>query len=707
MSYLSYYQSSQFLTTCPSSGYSYQNEVYWFLYDPASLGESYDLDWLPTEMTQGLPFVFKSAEGIELEHVRILSSGSANSYSLTVERPSLTPYKNVSIYDMMGNVIAIRGSGSFYFEDLSVKSDSTPWVWGDGISITGKANVFIDGLSMSTGQSGSAITANGYQVSLSLLNCHIEPRSYYQRAIYAWYIDSVKIENFSYSYIPVDGAPQYYHPIEIYYTTQSLSVNRSFIECSYLSSSAYAIYIYGYYAASTVIHDTSLMGNSMIGGFVYVNQGVGSVAFEYNTMMGGVVYDAVNIYCDNLLAQGNVISHVTSLRNLWVTTGGSNVTANNNSITNATAQDSVVELGGSWIYFQENKLIDLQGSAAIKLGSNVGHLNLTRNALINVTAQFYIQTVQQYDYSTNRIIRIGPNFWSTVSFYELNKDTYDSTYNAALVTIEFESIFIDSAMTQTILSPPSLAILDLENMTLGGTLSDGATVVVPRGLYYASGSIILRHPEAQLVLGPGVRIIFAEYASIRVDRGVLKVLGDMDDPVVLSPTQNFTSYFGNSPIEYSTVFDGLYFGPNSNGTVLGEGNKYIDGSILRHCTINFGGYHSNSASIYLDQVSVMLEKVTILGDWSRAVYGVYAYYLQDPLLFNEVSVKSAGYDGLYIMYAHGGITLSHIDIQGCRNNGITIFYSGSTYVHGSTFDGNGGVQVYVYSGMRSLNVSSV
>ena len=102
-SYSSYYQTSQFLPTCPSSGYSYQREVYWFLYDPDHPGESYDLDWFPTEMTQGLPFLFKSAEGVQLEHVRILRAGSGNSYSLTIERPSSTVYKNVSLYDMMGN----------------------------------------------------------------------------------------------------------------------------------------------------------------------------------------------------------------------------------------------------------------------------------------------------------------------------------------------------------------------------------------------------------------------------------------------------------------------------------------------------------------------------------------------------------------------------------------------------------------------------
>jgi hypothetical protein len=253
-------------------------------------------------------------------------------------------------------------------------------------------------------------------------------------------------------------------------------------------------------------------------------------------------------------------------------------------------------------------------------------------------------------------------------------------------------------MTQIILSPPSVPILDLENMRLDGMLSSGETVVVPRGLYYAASSIILGHPEAQLILEPGVRLMFAEYASIRVDRGILKVLGEMDDPVLLAPTQNLTVEYGKLDIENSTVFDGIYFGPNSIGTIFGEGNQYIDGSILRHCFVKFGASVTNSASLYLDQVSVMLEKVTIMGDWSRTAYGVCVYAPVDALVFTGVCIQNAGYDGLYISYAYGGIFLSDIDIRGCLYNGLTIHFYGSADVRGSTFDGNGGDQVYSVSG---------
>ncbi len=703
-SYSSYDQSSEFLPTCPSSEYSPQREVYWFLYDPDFLGEKYDLGWFPTEMTQGLPFLFTSADGVVLEHVRFSGSGSHGGYSLSIERPSFIPYKSVSIVDGMGNGVSIKGSGSYFFEDLSVTSNAEIWVWGTGVYIAEKANVLIDGLFVSTGHSGNAIDVEGDQVLVSLLNCHIEPRSYYQRAVYVGHVDSMVIENFFYTYSYVDENPQYYYPVELYTVTNEFSMKNSMINCSLLSSNIYAMFLYGYYhPASIAIINVSLTANLAIGGFVYIYQGGGTVIFEDNNLLGGgVVNDAINIYSDFVVLDGNVMSNVTSQGKLWVIHGTSNMTATNNTIADATAQYSVYEIDGSWIYFRDNKMISVEGNTAIEIGSDADQLDLTHNALIDVTVEFYIKTSQVKDYSTDGIILIGPNFWSTTSFHELHRGTYDSTYYAALVTIEFESIFSDSEMTQIILSPPSVPILDLENMRLDGILSSGETVVVPRGLYYAASSIILRHSEAQLILEAGVRIMLAEYASIRVDRGILKVLGEIDDPVLLAPTQNLTVEYGKLDIENTTVFDGIYFGPNSIGTIFGEGNQYIDGSILRHCYLKFGGSITNSASIYLDQVSVMLEKVTVMGDSIRPAYGVYVYAPVDALVFYGVSIQNAGYDGLYISYAYGGISLTDVEISGCLYNGLTIHFYGSADVRGSTFDGNGGDQVYSVSGKICL-----
>lgn len=268
--------------------------------------------------------------------------------------------------------------------------------------------------------------------------------------------------------------------------------------------------------------------------------------------------------------------------------------------------------------------------------------------------------------------------------------------------MEFDSLYIDAGMTGTILSPPLQAILDLDQMTLSGTLSQGGAVVVPSGLFYAPGSIILRHPDAQLILEPGARIIFAKHASIRVDYGVLKVLGDENDPVILAPVLNFTTEYGNSKIENSTVWDGIYFGPDSNETELSEGNNlYISGSIISHCKIYFGGYYTKGASVHQDEVSVLMKEVTIFGDFSRYVNGIEIYNPNTPVYLDGVSVRNAGSNGIYIRYADEGALISKADVHGCRYKGVRIEYSGSTTLVSSRIHSNLDDQVYVYdnSGM--------
>lgn len=110
-----------------------------------------------------------------------------------------------------------------------------------------------------------------------------------------------------------------------------------------------------------------------------------------------------------------------------------------------------------------------------------------------------------------------------------------------------------------------------------------------------------------------------------------------------------------------------------------------------------GGASSNiwvggTALIYLDHVSVMLEDI-------RAVYGIYATQPNWPVAFEGVSIQNAGKDRFYITEANDGISLSHIDIHGCRNAGLNIYYSaGSTRVDGFTFVGNGGDQEFFDSG---------
>ena len=249
-------------------------------------------------------------------------------------------------------------------------------------------------------------------------------------------------------------------------------------------------------------------------------------------------------------------------------------------------------------------------------------------------------------------------------------------------------------MTEEIFSPPPPAFLNVDNMTLTGIITDELVVTVPKGLYYAPGSIILRHKNAVLIMESGVRIMFAEHASIRVDHGVLRVLGEVDDPVELTPTQNLTAEYTNSNVSVSTVFRGMYFGPNSNGTELSEEDEYIGGSLLRNCIVRYMGYYySPDSSIRLDRASVMLKNVTIEGDRSKSVKGIHINNPTTPVLIDRVGVHEAGKYGVYIESAQKKVTLTDVSVHNSGSYGVFISYPrdkvtlADVSVHNSGSDG--------------------
>lgn len=752
VSYGPYYQSSEFKPTCPSSTNSYQDEAYWFLYDADLPAGIYHPDWLPSELSYGLPFLFESAKDVEIEHVKILGAGADEAYSFSMKRQVPTPLKSVSILNGLGNGISISGRGSYYFENLTIESNVSSY--GSGIAITDYANVTIDGYFISTSHSGQAIYAYGYggSCSLYLYNGKVIPIVGDQYGINAHYITTLEVENFTYQNSLVGGF-QYRNAIYSHFVTM-LSLKNSFINCTALSSWTYALN--GGYSTSALtasIKNVSFINDGYIGGFISMTYG--SVVVENVRLFGGALqYDAVYISGSNVVARGievanvttngdvfdlnanenltamkNMVSHakaqniVIRLYGSWIRfedntlispqcstainlNANRNLTAMTNIVSHAKVQDAVIRLYGSWILFEDNKFISPEGSTAINLEGDMSQLNFTHNSFIDAVVEYFVRTSAQYVQGTDGILWIGPNYWSTSSFQELNGKTYDSYYDARLVSVEFDSLFLDQELTQTILSPPSQAILDLDSMTIGGTLSARVTVIVPSGLYYAVGSIILRHPGAQLILRPGARIMFAKHASIRVDYGVLKVLGDYANPVVLSPTQNLTAEYGNTLIENSTVFGGIFFGPNSNDTQVGEGNVYIGGSFISHCEVNFGGYHSESSSIEMDHANVMLEKVTILGDWSNSahwVHGVRIYYPTGAVVLDAVKVHGAGFYGIYIYNAYDEVILTGLDVQGSRSHGLAIDISGSVSINGCTIRSNGddGIRI-TSSGMVSI-----
>jgi hypothetical protein len=677
------YQSSQFPLTCSSPNTSQKSEVYWFLYDPTKLAGKYQPDWSPTEPATGLPFLFSSAEDIQLEHIVISGAGHDGAYSLTIERPSSIPYKDISILNGLGNGISVTGEGSFQLENISIKSDTSSV--GNGIFISNKANVTINGLFVSTKHNGRAVYAYGNQVSLSLINSRFKPLNSDQHAVFVDGIETMYIDTFIQEFA-IDSA---LYSIYMSRVKQFASIKNGIIECNRGDM------IYSTIGPPTIIvENVTMVGNALNGiQRVLFLSGSKNVVVSKNTINNiETSNDLLAIDADPhsiITVTGNTVTNVKAQSNIWKISGGLNSTIlfSNNTLdtcqmTLNQASSSGVSFNAPMIEMMGNKFMHVQGYTVIGIGNNLKNLNLTRNLIANATVEFYIKTRLLYTDIADGIVRIGPNYWSTSSFEVLEKKTYDSTYDADLATIKFDSIFVDPEMMQTIPSPPTESVLDLVKMTLSGIISEDIVVTVPRGLYYSPGSIILQHPKAQLVLEAGTRIMFAEHSSIRVNQGVLKVLGEENNHVLLAPTSELAPEFGDSSIVSTPYFDGISFGAYSNGTILGGESTYVDGSILRHCNVKLGGYFRRSSSVSMDQVSVMLDHVVVEGEWGRSVTGVYFRNPKHPVVLRHVSVRNSGGIGIQIYNIQNTTQIEDVDVHNSRGNGIKVDYAQSIAMNG-------------------------
>ncbi|KAL7486589.1 hypothetical protein ACHAW6_012195, partial [Cyclotella cf. meneghiniana] len=367
-------QSSTFQPTCPTS-VSYHDEVYWFMYDESLTGENYQPEWIPSEILSNLPFFFTSVEDIALQHVVISGAGADSEYSLVIERPSTVPFKSLSIFDCMGNGLKVN-KGTYIFEDLTIESDTSSF--GDGIYIGSNSHVSIHKYLISTKHSGNAVYVGGYS-SISLSNGEIIPKSNYQHAIYGYYnVDTIKVENFSYKYD--SGGKQYRAVVYSYYLRNILSFKNSTIDCS--SMRYYCFDLEGLSTASILIQNVSVVGNGGDFDGFFRNRGwwftetVETVVFEGNSMFGGRLYsDAVFFSSNSIVVRNNIISHVKT-------------------------DSSIIKLQGNLIHFKENKLMIVEGNAAVEI-SDFHFLDLTRNSFLDPTVKYYVKTKSQFETESN------------------------------------------------------------------------------------------------------------------------------------------------------------------------------------------------------------------------------------------------------------------------------------------------------------------
>lgn len=441
--------------------------------------------------------------------------------------------------DGRGYGVAISGEGLYTFENLSVESE----VYSSGYSlyIGSKTDVAVNGLFISTVHTSYRIYS-AWSGHLSFANMEIRPLNRYQQGIYVYSAKAIEIDNLT--FITMTTA-QYYTSIYFLQIQSHASITNSYIDCNKLQFTNGIEVLYSSNADIEVKNVTLFSGDASsqhAHSLLRIHSGR-NVALRNNTVVGGNLSDGYGTvvvqHVEHFLAANNVVTNTTARGHLWDVSAYGSIVLQGNIFDDCKVggqQDyAFLSVNAPSLLIQENTLNDLEGNSLVKLGVSIVELTFTRNIVVNPVSTFYIETTSLYDAATGNDVTIGPNYWNTTSFSELDLGAYDSTYNSDLVTIAFESLFVDRDMTQLILAPPSQAILDEAENTISGTISDAILIVVPSGLYYAPGSIILRHPNAELVLEAGVSIEFAPHASIRVDQGTLRVLGENGAPVLLAP----------------------------------------------------------------------------------------------------------------------------------------------------------------------------
>jgi hypothetical protein len=632
---------------------------------------------LDTERWAGL-----NVEGVaDLQHVCIREAGYGGLFGLTIKRPSSFVYKNIHIQEGMGNGVSIDGEGDYAFENLRIERSATePIQTPTGIRILeDKVNLDIHGLFVSMSQPIYAISGRRLR-RLSIKNAEIYSVGFTRLYLQA---DSFEVDNLV---VMQMTASSQYQSSTVWLLTNNGTIANSIIGNG-LSDTTLRAENGGY----VKVHNVTFIETD-----IYINN-MHSVNFENNNISGRRKKSTfLNVATRDFAATGNVVTNVTSNSHLWRIYAQNSIMLSSNVFDNchSAGQASLIEIRSPDVGVKDNVLSNVTAHAIIVFHGIIDAIDFTRNEIIGPHVQFYVMTSSLYADLSGGTLKIGPNFWNTTSFEILDSGTFDSSYDPSLATIEFLSLFIDRQMDAIILAPPS-QVLDEYKKRIGGIIANELVIVVPPGLYHASETIILRHPKAQLVIMAGVHITFAKYASIRVDQGTLKIMGQDGNSVLLTPT-NAVEYDDTS-IEKSFVFEGISFGPDSNGTLHGGNMEYIEGSIIRHCEVINGGYYQSSASLRLDGVSVMLDHVVIIGDWTRNVDGVYISRPSGPVVLRGVNVSGAGGSGVKVYDAGSTSSFIDVNIHGCHKTGLVIANSREIVITRSTFDGNSESHVNVWS----------
>lgn len=701
-----HYQSSQFATSCSEASDSWWHssttkEIIWAIYDPSILEDEYNLDWYPSNIvsdfrSNGMPtFLSTKTNSTRLDHVIINGVGGSNSYALSTGRGE-TFYKNLTISSESARGLRVTEVGSFNFEDLSIFVDLV--ATGFTVSISDSVDVNMERVTIETFSSAIEVVGSS---SLSIYDAEVHLQYSFSYGFYIRTSSHVEIDRLTY----IDNSYQYYALIYLSSGIEDFSMKNSQILCD--DCEFQLVSLSGSSSSNFIIFNNTFNSSlsSRMNEFITIGR-AGNVEIKNNFFQG-----------DNNLPTSRTI-FISNAQTIDISDNSFNAVASqsaimylrsnalnmsNNWFEHCVSGTSFFEVYSSNPFISENQIINSTGYVVLELSSPSAPINFTENAIVDSNFDYFTETNILYGDLNGEEIVIGPNYWG-VEFNELFHRTFDSKRDARLATIYYESIYLDRVMTQEQLPPPSQAILDLEQGTIGGTIDNEFTLVVHAGLYYSDKSIILRHPTAQLVLEAGVHIIFASYSSIRIDEGVLKILGTDEEQVYLTPTSKFTGEYESNELENSTEWRGIYFGQNAEPSLMSDTNEYISGSIIRKCNLSNAG---STASIHLNGVSVILDGVKIeFSDFSVNTYGVYFQNSPGPIFANDVHITAANNVGMFIHTPEDRVTLNGLNISMSASYGLYLVHPQDTRIVDSIFDQNNNRQIYSFYGNGDFNMTS-
>lgn len=606
-----------------------------------------------------------------MENVVISGAGASSVPAMSSNRPG--SYVNVTVKDCSGGGISVAGTGAFSFEGLSVEET----VGGStGFLAGGSADVILHDCKFFSQCSSSEILASELS-RLTMESVIVQPSGnsiglYFQNRYAS--LDAVVYDSRS-----------SFNSYAMYVDTRSmeLQVRNSMFN---VTGTTTAVYLYdrSYQSSTVVFRDNYFDASS---GFLVRAFRLREATLEGNVFgsttaaasFRGLAFSS----CRNLSVRNNTMENLSCINgNCIEGTATGSFDADDNIFLGLDAAGGyhVLSATAPSLSITGNRWDSCSGYGLIEFDSPMfANLTTLRDNVVasNTNTSFVLATKTQLEDVQAGIYYIGPSFWGTVSFDELRSKTFDSQRDASLASIVYTSIFADDALETEVVAPPSGSIVDPDLHTISGSIFDGATISVPAGIYYAPGSITLQHPEATLILEAGVRIMFAQSASLRVVEGALQIQGNPGNLVELTSIDQLIDEFGNDgSIESTTSWVGVWLGQYSNA----------ERSFLRGCSISNAGRSPLSASVYLDRVTVPFENVMIVDSLSR---GLYAESSSSNIEIAGMTILGANGYGIFFYAVTGSILFESLNITGSTLDGVYLDRCGDTTVTRARVYANG------------------